>query len=482
MESPDIRQDITYTPFNKVSSIIEGENELFFTYGTANQRVKTEYYDNDIQKIKYFAGNYEQEIINGNTRELHYIAGPMGLAAIYVKQGGNDTMYYTHTDHLGSITEITDNTGTLLQRMQYDAWGKRSFITNNIGIYNFLFARGYTGHEHLDQFALINMNGRLYDPVLGRMLSPDNYVQNSTNSQNFNRYSYCLNNPMVYNDPSGELWNVVIGAGVGALSYGVQTLITHQRFDLNNFAIAVGQGALGGLGSSSAKAVSVTGAIPGAIYGAASGALSSGLFSGVMAASQGQSFRSGFESGLLNGAISGGITGGISGYASAKEQGRNVWTGGQLYDKGKDFRFFTPPQKRDEVTCVFYTATQADESPYGLGRPYLVLKNGYGIELESNGVDPEIALPELGFDITKSKGVKDSYNFIERTGMPVTYSTTTHTMIVNRIEKWSSGFFNIPFYKIYTSSSGPDPYAGQYIRQIYLPGDRMLLINSISPP
>ena len=221
---PETRQDITYTPFNKVSSIIEGENELFFTYGTSNQRVKTEYYNNDFQKTKYFLGNYEQEIIDENIRELHYIAGPMGLAAIYVKKGGNDTMYYTHTDHLGSITEITNNTGTLLQRMQYDAWGKRSFITNNIGINNFLFDRGYTGHEHLDQFALINMNGRLYDPVLGRMLSPDNFAQNST--QGLNRYSYAMNNPMVYTDPDGELvWfiPVIIGAVVGAEIGGAWT-------------------------------------------------------------------------------------------------------------------------------------------------------------------------------------------------------------------------------------------------------------------
>jgi RHS repeat-associated protein len=66
------------------------------------------------------------------------------------------------------------------------------------------FFRGYTGHEMLNDYGLINMNGRLYDPCIGRFLSPDNYVQQPTNSQNFNRYSYCLNNPLKYTDPSGE--------------------------------------------------------------------------------------------------------------------------------------------------------------------------------------------------------------------------------------------------------------------------------------
>jgi RHS repeat-associated protein len=68
-----------------------------------------------------------------------------------------------------------------------------------------LFAdRGFTGHEHLEQFGLINMNGRLYDPIVGRFLSPDNYVQDPGNTQSLNRYGYCLNNPLRYTDPSGD--------------------------------------------------------------------------------------------------------------------------------------------------------------------------------------------------------------------------------------------------------------------------------------
>jgi len=51
-----------------------------------------------------------------------------------------------------------------------------------------------------------NMNGRLYDPVIGRFFSPDNIVQLPEFSQSFNRYSYCLNNPLKYVDPSGMLW------------------------------------------------------------------------------------------------------------------------------------------------------------------------------------------------------------------------------------------------------------------------------------
>ena len=69
-----------------------------------------------------------------------------------------------------------------------------------------LFAdRGFTAHEFLADFNLYNMNGRLYDPVLGRFLSPDPYIADPAFTQSYNRYSYVLNNPLKYNDPTGEL-------------------------------------------------------------------------------------------------------------------------------------------------------------------------------------------------------------------------------------------------------------------------------------
>jgi len=74
--------------------------------------------------------------------------------------------------------------------------------------------RGYTGHEHLLQFGLINMNGRMYDPLLARMLSPDPFIPNPALSQDYNRYSYVRNNPLKYTDPSGynyTYWNYSTG-------------------------------------------------------------------------------------------------------------------------------------------------------------------------------------------------------------------------------------------------------------------------------
>ena len=131
--------------------------------------------------------------------------------------------YYLCRDRLGSVTMVLDSLGNAVQNVSYDAWGnlrnpQTHALYTESDMPTLFLERGFTGHEHLPEFGLINMNARLYDPVLGRFLSPDPYVQMPDNSQNFNRYSYCLNNPLKYVDSDGEVWwiPIVVGAAIGA--------------------------------------------------------------------------------------------------------------------------------------------------------------------------------------------------------------------------------------------------------------------------
>lgn len=88
------------------------------------------------------------------------------------------------------------------------------------------------------------MNGRMYDPFLGRMLSPDNYVQAAGNTQSYNRYSYCLNNPLKFTDPSGQFVHIILGAAIG----GLVNVALHagQIHSLTDFGVAFGIGAVAG--------------------------------------------------------------------------------------------------------------------------------------------------------------------------------------------------------------------------------------------
>ncbi|MGE5382716.1 MAG: polymorphic toxin type 23 domain-containing protein [Omnitrophica WOR_2 bacterium] len=233
------KQDISYTDYSKVSKIVKTTGsdivELYFTYGPEMQRKKTELMTNNIiTKTKYFIGNsYEIEYKGNEVRKLNYIYGPDGLIGIYTINAKNEgEMYYIHSDHLGSWKCITDDSGNIVEKMDYDPWGRRrdpqtwQYTMKNK---EYFFDRGFTGHEMLDEFQLINMNGRIFDPHLGVFISADNYVQAPENSQSFNRYSYCFNNPLTYTDPSGYWsgWDdVVVGAvgfAYGYVSYGIST-------------------------------------------------------------------------------------------------------------------------------------------------------------------------------------------------------------------------------------------------------------------
>lgn len=197
-------QYVAYTPFDKVDTIRQSGNTLTVRYDIDRQRVKQTFNDGkDTRTKRYFTPLYETETKNGVTKKLHYLTSATGIFAIFVTQnGGGGTMYYTLKDHQGSLAATIH--GSAVERLSYDPWGRRRNTTNfGYDNVNHTFDRGYTLHEHYDEFDLINMNGRLYDPILGRMLSPDIVIQNEQSPQAYNRYSYCFNNPLRYTDPSG---------------------------------------------------------------------------------------------------------------------------------------------------------------------------------------------------------------------------------------------------------------------------------------
>ncbi|WP_010520301.1 RHS repeat domain-containing protein [Aquimarina agarivorans] len=135
---------------------------------------------------------------------------------------------YLHRDHLGSIMAITDSAANVKEETHYGAWGTiKQFKGANDATTldeSSILGRGYTGHEHFASIGLIHMNGRMYDAKLGRFLSPDNFIQDPFNTQSFNRYGYVWNNPLKFNDPSGEflITAIIIGAVVGAYIGGAQ--------------------------------------------------------------------------------------------------------------------------------------------------------------------------------------------------------------------------------------------------------------------
>ena len=217
-------QDITYNLWGKASTVWCYDDDSFYyytaEYGPDLERVWTTLvrsYHTEYEKFQW--GDYEEKRTDGVTTRFYFVDGGDGLAGLHTArdaQGGAVThTAATMTDHLGSLMSMADNSDWCFDA-HYDPWGHREVS------YPYLYSieRGFTGHEQLDGLRLIDMGGRMYDPQLARFLSPDNFVQAPGDPQNYNRYSYCLNNPLKYTDPSGEIvWTPII---IAAVMGGVQ--------------------------------------------------------------------------------------------------------------------------------------------------------------------------------------------------------------------------------------------------------------------
>jgi RHS repeat-associated protein len=211
--------EVTYTDFKKIKTLTEGNKTYTLSYGIGEQRKKSVFALNgSTQMTRYYSSNYEEEISpTGNIRKIHYLPG-----AVFIQNNGNDSLLFLHGDHLGSLVALSDYSGNVLERYAYDPWGNRrnpNDWTQKDTRSSWRLNRGFTMHEHLDQFGIINMNGRVYDPLTAQFFSPDPYLQAPGFSQSYNRYAYCFNNPLIYTDPDGE-WALIddlIAAVVGGI-------------------------------------------------------------------------------------------------------------------------------------------------------------------------------------------------------------------------------------------------------------------------
>lgn len=330
----DLIQTISYNENNDPVFIDGEKGDVVFQYGLTAMRQQVTYggnfgSDQEGQFTKFYSEDGSFEVIKNNAtgQEKHilYIGGtPYESNIVYLKDFTQSSGSYTflHKDYIGSILAISDEAGNKLEQRHFDAWGNfthlqignGAIMTDHDAILsaakNLIIDRGYTSHEHFMEVGIIHMNGRLYDPLLRRFLNADENIQDPTNTQIYNKYGYAVNNPLMYNDPSGEVLPFLVGIGIGwfaatvlsgaiigaAISMGIYIL---QATINNNFS-------LGGF----AKSI---------LLGAVTGAVSAGL---------GEVFSAGsFLSTVANGVLTGAGTGGVTALITGQNFLEGVWKG-----------------------------------------------------------------------------------------------------------------------------------------------------------
>jgi len=310
---------ITYTSFNKpkhMEQVRLGElTTADFEYGAGHQRIRrtdhrisnpgTPSAIDQVSVTTYVGGLFDKTVTSTGTESRYYIYAATGLVAMKVRYDNDAArtfMRYVHTDHLGSVDVMTDAQGAILasSRGSFDAFGKRrqadgwgegveaAHTTANP-------VRGFTGHEQLDDFGLVHMNGRVYDPILGRFMSADPVVQDPYSLQNLNRYTYVLNNPLAYTDPTGYSFKKFMKVAMRIAVVAVMTYAT------GGMATAMfGSGFIAG-----AVSGAMTGMVSAGINGGGIDAIAIGALTGGMGGTFGAQNWSTFSQSLAQGAVGG---------------------------------------------------------------------------------------------------------------------------------------------------------------------------------
>jgi RHS repeat-associated protein len=393
-------QTVSYDMFKNPITITEAtRGKVDFEYNLSNSRSKSVVTTEagTIAKTKYYSGITAVEVIerpNQSLQFITYIAGSPYDAAValektYTNSGGNYTpstqeYLYLHRDYQGTILAISGNGGVIKERRQFDAWGLlKKYYKNNVEVspatfnnvdFELLTDRGYTAHEHFFSVGIIHMNARLYDPILHTFLSPDALIADPSNPQNYNRYAYALNNPLMYVDYDGNepitaavlITAAIIGAVIGGVTYVGLSLYNGTAITWGGLTKSILVGAVSGAATCGIGAVAQSATT--AIFGTTAGTTlnwtlvaitkgvmhgaAQGIIQGVSGGNAGQSFLTamatsvagsifqidgnGVAEGLgwadsVRGSIGGeALFGSFTGGVTSRLQGGNFWEGAAI--------------------------------------------------------------------------------------------------------------------------------------------------------
>jgi RHS repeat-associated protein len=332
---------------------------------------------------------------------------------------------YLHHDQLGNVVRITDAAGVVKEKLDFAPFGDRrnvndprqTFIqagqvsngtltlASNLIINLYATKRGFTGHEMVDGMDIIHMNGRIYDNMIGRFLQADPIIQEPSNTQNFNRYTYVWNNPLAYTDPSG-LFSIGKLFGNLAMFFKVLSFIPGLQF----FAV-VSQ-----VFSVAAKVASIATAFR---YGGAKGglltafmptfdtgrffidALANSITAGINSIAMGGKFKDGAVGALKSAAISFVIT-------SIGEGVKSAQTGGKMGSGNEDQELHAPDSGKPKPQTKTHIRTAKEIADFNKLKAQLEGVKDYKTEQNAQDAFEALAVPftnkygvEVGANLTK---------------------------------------------------------------------------------
>jgi len=228
----------TFTYDNNGNMTSDGQRTFTFNYDNLTASI-----NGDVNFVYDGAGNRAKKSSTfGNMVYIEKLYECRATdCAKYILAGNNliahktsEQTYYYHTDHLGSTTLVTDASGNTAEEIAYYPFGTPSSETGAVRVSHL-----FTGQEIDGETGLYNYNARLYDADLGRFISADTIVPDPSNPQSLNRYSYVVNSPLNYIDPTGHFFfgfsfNWDFSGNWGGVHYQISSGNSGWDFDWND--------------------------------------------------------------------------------------------------------------------------------------------------------------------------------------------------------------------------------------------------------
>ncbi|GGG86328.1 RHS repeat-associated core domain-containing protein [Paenibacillus radicis (ex Gao et al. 2016)] len=185
----------TYNPLNMLKTYSSGDKQASYTYyGDGLRATKT--VNGKLSRYVYLNGHIIEELdANGNTKARNVWGNELLYRHDYV---ANKKGYYSYNGH-GDVIKITDGSGNAINTYNYDIWGNILSQTENMSN-----PFKYTGEVYDEESKLYYLRARYYDPSIGRFINEDTYEGEINNPLSLNLYTYVMNNPLLYSDPSGH--------------------------------------------------------------------------------------------------------------------------------------------------------------------------------------------------------------------------------------------------------------------------------------
>ena len=238
------RWTMTWANGRSLATASDGTTSLSFTYDASGLRT-SKTVGSTTYRYYYAGGKLMRMTWGTNTIDFFYDANGTPHAMKY-----NGTVYYYVTNLQGDVMRIVDASGTVMASYDYDLYGKVISAVGSLANINPLRYRGYVYDQETGFYYL---NSRYYDPAVGRFISADNYPTTGQGLNGNNMFAYCGNNPVSRQDDGGEFWNIVIGAGVGAVVSGLISVASQvlenkgiANVDWARVGVAAAAGAISG--------------------------------------------------------------------------------------------------------------------------------------------------------------------------------------------------------------------------------------------